>query len=82
MLRALTLIALAAAPPAVAQSPTPAVAPAPDGRAQWRIDVTHSELMFRIRHLVSRVPGTFLNWSGALAVNPDHLAGGSVEVTI
>ncbi len=82
VLRALALIALAAAPPAAAQSPIPAAAPASHGRTQWRVDVTHSELMFRIRHLVSRVPGTFLDWSGVLAVNPDDLAGGSVEVTI
>ncbi len=79
VLRALALIALAAAPPAAAQSPIPAAAPAPDGRAQWRVDVTHSELMFRIRHLVSRVPGTFLDWSGVLAVNPDDLERMTVE---
>ncbi len=79
VLRALALIALAAAPPAAAQSPIPAAAPASHGRTQWRVDVTHSELMFRIRHLVSRVPGTFLDWSGVLAVNPDDLERMTVE---
>jgi polyisoprenoid-binding protein YceI len=48
----------------------------------WKIDVSHSELRFKIRHLVSTVPGTFLEWGGTLHADPEHLSGGSVEVTI
>jgi polyisoprenoid-binding protein YceI len=51
-------------------------------RSLWRIDTTHSELSFRIRHLVSRVRGTFDEWQGTLLVDPADLAGGSVEVEI
>ena len=67
----LALFALAAAPAAAhAQAKV------------WDIDVTHSELGFKVRHLVSRVPGTFTQWSGAITADPANLAGGSVEVTI
>lgn len=48
----------------------------------WRIDTSHSELSFRIRHLVSRVRGTFQDWHGTIVMDPDNLAGSSVEVTI
>jgi polyisoprenoid-binding protein YceI len=54
----------------------------PQARSRWRIDTTHSELSFRIRHLVSRVRGTFDEWQGTLLVDPADLAGGSVEVEI
>jgi polyisoprenoid-binding protein YceI len=67
----------ATAPTAAAQS-----AGQPIGMATWRIDVTHSELIFRIRHLVSRVPGTFREWSGTIQADPENLATGSVEVVI
>jgi polyisoprenoid-binding protein YceI len=50
--------------------------------ATWRIDATHSELTFRIRHLVSRVNGTFGKWGGTLAADPENLAGGSVDISI
>lgn len=33
------------------------------------IDVTHSELQFRIRHLVSRVSGGFGAWSGSITMD-------------
>jgi polyisoprenoid-binding protein YceI len=48
----------------------------------WRIDTSHSELSFRIRHLISRVRGTFGEWSGTLSVHPERLSEGSVEVEI
>jgi polyisoprenoid-binding protein YceI len=57
----------------------PAVAAAP---VRWRIDTAHSELTFRIRHLVSRVSGQFNQWSGTIVADPASLAGGSVEVDI
>jgi polyisoprenoid-binding protein YceI len=57
--------------------PAPAVAP-----VTWQIDVTHSELSFRIRHLVSRVNGTFGEWKGTIVADPASLAGGRVNVEI
>jgi polyisoprenoid-binding protein YceI len=69
----LTLLAT----PAGAQAGSPE-----DGVSAWRIDVAHSELSFRVRHLVSRVRGTFGEWGGILRVDPARLEQGSVEVTI
>lgn len=48
----------------------------------WRIDASHSELSFRIRHFVSKVRGTFGSWTGTIVADPQHLAGGSVQVVI
>ncbi len=62
---------------APAMAPVPAAPP-----ATWQIDVTHSELSFRIRHLVSRVNGTFGQWKGSIVADPANLAGGSVNVEI
>src|SRR5262245_21247286 len=48
----------------------------------WKIDVTHSELLFRIRHLVSRVTGTFTDWEGTILADPADWKDGSVSVVI
>lgn len=48
----------------------------------WNIDTTHSELTFRIRHLVSRVRGTFREWEGVIVADPANLQEGTVNVTI
>jgi len=76
------LVAVFAATPLVAQravATTPSVAPA---SATWQIDTAHSELSFRIRHLISRVRGNFTDWSGTITPDPANLAGGSVRVEI
>jgi predicted outer membrane repeat protein len=52
------------------------------GLVSWTIDPTHSELSFRIRHIVSRVRGSFLQWSGTIVANPADWSTGRVEVTI
>jgi polyisoprenoid-binding protein YceI len=66
-----------------ANGPAPAAAPAPVAPpVTWQIDVTHSELTFRIRHLVSRVNGTFGQWKGSIVADPANLSGGSVNVEI
>ena len=67
------VVALAPAPAAVTQSAAPTT---------WRIDATHSEVTFRVRHLVSRVRGTFTDWNGTIVADPASLAGGSVTVEI
>lgn len=59
----------------------PAPAAAQDS-VTWKIDVTHSELTFRIRHLVSRVNGTFRDWSGTISADPANWNAGSVAVAI
>jgi polyisoprenoid-binding protein YceI len=89
-IRARTLLSLAAVPALIAAA-TAAAAPAPRAEIpasaaaapiRWQIDVSHSELTFRIRHLVSRVNGQFNTWSGTIVADPQSLAGGSVSVDI
>lgn len=60
-------------------APAAAHAAAP---VRWRIDTAHSELTFRIRHMVSRVSGEFNQWSGSIVADPASLAGGTVQVDI
>ena len=86
-IRTPAVLVLAAVPLALAAAPFPApLAERARGEAadpvRWEIDTTHSELTFRIRHLVSRVSGSFNQWSGTIVADPADLSGGSVEVTI
>ena len=48
----------------------------------WKIDQTHSELLFRIRHLVSRVTGTFTDWDGTIIGDPTDWNDASASVNI
>ncbi len=50
--------------------------------SNWKIDAAHSELTFRIRHLVTRVRGTFDQWGGTITADPRNLSGGAVQVSI
>jgi polyisoprenoid-binding protein YceI len=56
-------------------------APATGARA-WRIDASHSDISFQIRHLMSRVRGTFDRWTGSITADPANWTGGAVDVTI
>jgi polyisoprenoid-binding protein YceI len=47
----------------------------------WKIDTTHSEIGFTVRHLMSKVRGTFREFGGAIEVAPD-LAESRVAVTV
>ncbi len=71
------LSATLAAAPGVRPADAPGAAP-----IRWQIDASHSELTFRIRHLVSRVNGSFNRWSGSIVADPQSLGGGSVSVDI
>jgi polyisoprenoid-binding protein YceI len=71
------LSATLAASPGVRPADAPGAAP-----IRWQIDASHSELTFRIRHLVSRVNGSFNSWSGSIVADPQSLGGGSVSVDI
>lgn len=63
--------------------PAPAAhAPAADSTAVWRIDPAHSEVSFRIRHLMSKVRGSFREFSGTITVDSGDWAHGAVDVTI
>ncbi|HEX3158976.1 MAG TPA: YceI family protein [Gemmatimonadaceae bacterium] len=61
---------------------TPAQAPTPVGSSTWTIDVSHSDVTFRIRHLVSRVTGTFNEWKGSIVADPQAWENASIDVAI
>jgi len=76
MLSLLTLVALSAAPaPAVPVRDTTIP-------TRWTVDRAHSELLFRVRHLVSRVTGTFGDWDATIIAEPDNWNAGSVSVNV
>lgn len=81
---ALLTVAVAATAPLHAQT----AATIPGGSAAdvaplvWRLDRNHSDVTFRIRHLVTRVSGTFDRWTAALDADPADWSSGSVRVTI
>ncbi len=75
-------LSLALAPPLAAQATQGQPAAAIDPTA-WRIDKSHSELTFQIRHFMGRVRGTFRDWSGTINVaDPARWENGSVDVAI
>lgn len=48
----------------------------------YKVDVTHSEVGFRVRHLVSRVPGQFRAFEGTVQIDEKHLDRSSVTFSI
>jgi polyisoprenoid-binding protein YceI len=58
-------------------------APAIARAAEWEIDRAHSSVGFTIRHLgISKVNGTFNDFTGTLSFDEKSLEGGSVVVTV
>ncbi len=71
------------APPAIGQQPARSDAARPIDPAVWRIDKSHSELTFQIRHFMGRVRGTFRDWGGTIVVDdPAKWETASVDVAI
>lgn len=54
----------------------------PADSIKWTIDPVHSEVSFKVRHFVTKVPGTFTQWTGEILADPAKLSGGSVSVAI
>ena len=48
----------------------------------WRVDPTHSEVSFRIRHLAGRVRGFFTDWEGVIVTRGPEWDRGTVNVTV
>jgi polyisoprenoid-binding protein YceI len=48
----------------------------------YKIDSVHSSVGFSLRHFVSKVPGTFTQFSGTITVDRDALEKSTVEATI
>jgi len=56
--------------------------PALAGVETYKIDPNHSQVGFKVRHLVSKVPGRFQKFSGTLAVDPADLSTAKVTAVI
>jgi len=65
---ALAVLALAALP-ALAQD-------------TYKIDPVHSEVSFKVRHLLAKVSGRFTKFSGDIKIDPKNISKSSVEVSI
>ena len=83
----LTTVALALASPAAgaqaARDSGRVAPPVPPGAAVYVIDAAHSELQFRVRHLISRVTGSFNKWEGTITVaDPARWEAAVIEVAI
>jgi len=50
--------------------------------ASWTIDAKHSSVGFSIRHIFSKVPGTFDKFSGTIDYDPANPTAASVKVEI
>jgi polyisoprenoid-binding protein YceI len=48
----------------------------------WVIDKAHSDVSFQIRHIVSRVRGSFTDFSGTITADPARPETASVEFTV
>ncbi|MBV9880839.1 MAG: YceI family protein [Gemmatirosa sp.] len=84
LMPALATVAVATLP-AAAQRPVAALkaaTPKPAAVAVYQIDATHSELSFRIRHLLGRVSGSFGEWGGTIAIDSAAPANSRVDVAI
>lgn len=89
MIRRLVTLALFVPIGAFAQSAPPTSRPAatlagaPTDPNAWRIDKTHSELTFQIRHFMSRVRGTFRDWKGTVTMaDPAKWETAAIDVEI
>ncbi len=74
---AASTLALALAPAA-----RPRGAAAPDPTGTYAIDKVHSEVSFRVRHLVTKVRGRFDDFAGTIDVNGQKPEASKVELTI
>jgi polyisoprenoid-binding protein YceI len=48
---------------------------------KWVVDPVHSQINFRVRHLVGRVQGTFVDWCGIIVTTDQDWTHGTVKVT-
>ena len=48
----------------------------------YRIDASHSRVVFKIRHFVTKVEGRFDRFAGTITMEPGRFETGAVDVTI
>jgi|CXWL01.1.fsa_nt_gi polyisoprenoid-binding protein YceI len=61
---------------------TLAAVPADAAPVTYTIDATHSNVGFRVRHLVSKVNGSFKSFDGTIVMDAENPAASSVTFTI
>lgn len=86
VLRSIMVAALLAPSALLAQQPAapgPGQQQAPLPPNGWRVDLNHSAVHFRVRHLgISWVNGEFKSWTSELIYDPAHPEAGSVTAHI
>ncbi len=58
------------------------IAPTIASAETWVVDPKHSEVSFRVRHLVTQLPGRFMDYSGVFELDPENLENSSVSFII
>ena len=48
----------------------------------YSVDVSHSEVSFRIRHFVSKTPGKFTDYSATVELDPESLERSTVDFVV
>ncbi len=74
--------ALAATLALAAPTGVRAQSPVADSGARWVVDIVHSQIDFRVRHLLGRVRGTFTNWYAVIVTRGPDWRQGTVNVSV
>lgn len=56
--------------------------PPSQANAKWVVDLVHSQVDFRVRHLIGRVRGTFTRWYAVLSTTDPNWTRGTVDVSV
>jgi polyisoprenoid-binding protein YceI len=67
---------------AAAQTIANVAVSAPVDETKWVVDMIHSQVDFRVRHLVGRVRGTFTQWYAILTTKNNDWKLGTVSVRV
>lgn len=78
----LAALAVTLMAPAAARGQAVAEAGSSTAATKWVVDPVHSQVDFRIRHLVGRVRGTFSDWYGLLETQNRDWTHGRVRVSV
>lgn len=76
------LVGVLAAPPAAAQSVSPAALAQTPTETRWVVDMVHSQVDFRVRHLVGSVRGNFDKWYAVVTTKNGDWKLGNVNVAV
>jgi polyisoprenoid-binding protein YceI len=82
MMAGAMLFGLLAAPSAKAQTVSDAALAQTPAETKWVVDMVHSQVDFRVRHLVGRVRGTFARWYAVLTTKDGDWKLGTVNVAV